>query len=121
SISVGKPRDIVKAVKYTYENGGRFLTVSDEEISSALVELARKRGVFAEPAAAASYAGLKKALNRDELVDGEEVGVFITGSGLKDVSAAKKGVKEPMKISPDLSEVERALGEEGRNAIRNNG
>ncbi|MCF7890804.1 threonine synthase [Candidatus Bipolaricaulota bacterium] len=120
SISVGKPRDIVKAVKYTYENGGRFLTVSDEEISSALVELARKRGIFAEPAAAASYAGLKKALNRGDLGDSEEVGVFITGSGLKDVSAAKKGVKGPTKVSPELSEVESAMEEGTRNAARDN-
>ncbi|MFW6005932.1 MAG: threonine synthase [Candidatus Bipolaricaulota bacterium] len=113
SISVGKPRDIVKAVKYTYENGGCFLTVSDDEITSALIELARERGVFAEPAAAASYAGLKKAMNKDDLGDSEEVGVFITGSGLKDVSAAKRGVKGPMRVSPNLSEVERALDESG--------
>ena len=113
SISVGKPRDIVKAVKYTYENGGRFLTVSDEEITSGLVELARKRGVFAEPAAATAYAGLKKALRRGDLADSDEVGVFITGSGLKDVSAAQKGVKGPMKVSPDLAEVDDALDEHG--------
>jgi threonine synthase len=113
SISVGKPRDIVKAVKYTYENGGRFLTVSDEEITSGLVELARKRGVFAEPAAATAYAGLKKALGSGDLADSDEVGVFITGSGLKDVSAAQKGVKGPMKVSPNLSEVDDALEEHG--------
>ncbi len=115
SISVGKPRDIVKAVKYTYENGGRFLTVSDEEITSGLIELARKRGVFAEPAAAAAYAGLKKALNRGDLADSNEVGVFITGSGLKDVNAARKGVEGPMNVSPELSDVERALDESGLN------
>jgi len=113
SISVGKPRDIVKAVKYTYENGGRFLTVSDEEITTALVELARKRGVFAEPAAATAYAGLKKALDKGLLKESEEVGVFITGSGLKDVNAARKGVEGPMKVSPDLSQVEGVLEEEG--------
>ncbi|MFB6291642.1 MAG: threonine synthase [Candidatus Bipolaricaulia bacterium] len=113
SISVGKPRDIVKAVKYTYDNGGRFLTVSDEEITSALVELARKRGVFAEPAAATAYAGLKKSLVEGNLADSNSVGVFITGSGLKDVSAAKKGVKGPMEIEPTLSEVDRALENHG--------
>ncbi len=111
SISVGKPRDIVKAVKYVWENGGRYLTVSDSEITTGLIELARKRGVFAEPAAATAFSGFKKALGNEELKKDDDVGIFITGSGLKDVNAARKGVEGPMKVEPKLSDVDRALEE----------
>lgn len=111
SIAVGKPRDIVKAVKYVHENGGHYMTVSDDEITGGLTELARKRGIFAEPAAATAYAGFKKALSGGDLKGDDSIGIFITGSGLKDVNAAKKGVKEPEEIAPDLDAVDRVLEE----------
>ncbi len=109
SIAVGKPRDLVKAVKYVHENGGEYMRVSDGEITSGLTELARKRGVFAEPAAAAAYAGFKKALSEGRLKTDDSVGIFITGSGLKDVNAAKKGVDKATEIPPELSAVDQAL------------
>lgn len=114
SIAVGKPRDLVKAVKYVHENGGDYMRVSDGEITSGLTELARKRGVFAEPAAAAAYAGFKKALSEGRLKTDDSVGIFITGSGLKDVDAAKKGVDNATEIPPELSAVDQALESQGQ-------
>jgi len=111
SIAVGKPRDIVKAVKYVHENGGHYMTVSDKEITEGLTELARKRGIFAEPAAATAYAGFKKALAGGELEEDDSIGIFITGSGLKDVNAAKKGVQNATEVAPELEAVERVLEE----------
>ncbi|MBS3739923.1 threonine synthase, partial [Candidatus Bipolaricaulota bacterium] len=111
SISVGKPRDIVKAVKYVFENGGRYITVSDDEITSGLIELAQNRGIFAEPAAATAYAGFKKLLKSGTLKQDDDVGIFITGSGLKDVNAARKSVKGPMEIDPNIQDLERVLEE----------
>lgn len=111
SISVGKPRDIVKAVKYVFENGGRYITVSDEEITSGLIELAQDRGIFAEPAAATAYAGFKKLLKYGTLKQDEDVGIFITGSGLKDVNAAKESVKGPNEVEPNIQDLERVLEE----------
>ena len=64
SICVGKPRDVVKAVTYVARNGGSFVTVTDDEILDAILTLARTTGVFAEPAGAASYAGLLQARPR---------------------------------------------------------
>jgi threonine synthase len=59
SIAVGKPRDIVKAVKYIHAAKGSFISVSDQQILEAIAELARRAGIFAEPAAAAAYAGFR--------------------------------------------------------------
>jgi threonine synthase len=106
SICVGKPRDIVKAVTYVARNGGRFVRVSDEEILQAMVALATKTGVFAEPAGAAPFAGLVKLVKAGALA-GKRVAVIVTGSGLKDILSARKAVGEPIGIEPTLAAVKR--------------
>lgn len=113
SISVGKPRDIVKAVKYVYQNGGDYMRVSDREISDAQVELARRRGIFSEPAAATAYAGFKRALQAGHLGENERIGIFITGNGLKDVDSVKRSVPDPEVVSPKLSQVEEIVETKG--------
>ena len=108
SICVGKPRDVVKAVTYVARNGGRFITVSDEEILGAISTLARRTGVFAEPAGAAAFAGLTR-LAAGRALAGKSAAVFVTGSGLKDVAAARRVAGAPIEIDPTLSDVERHL------------
>ncbi len=108
SICVGKPRDVVKAVTYVARNGGSFVTVSDDEILAAIVDLARATGVFAEPAGAASYAGLLK-LSGAGTLEGKTAAVVISGNGLKDASAARTRIGQPIRIEPKLAEVERHL------------
>ncbi|NIS68985.1 MAG: threonine synthase, partial [Proteobacteria bacterium] len=62
SIAAGLPRDRFKAIRAVAETGGVFVTVTDEEILRAIPAMARGCGVFAEPAGAASFAGLVKAV-----------------------------------------------------------
>ncbi len=111
SIAVGKPRDIVKAVKYVSAAKGSFISVSDQEILRAIGELARRTGIFAEPAAAAAYAGFRALAEQGRLSKSDRVVIMITGSGLKDIAAAREAaeVKEPYTIGASLDEVERAL------------
>jgi len=110
SISVGRPRDVVKAVKYVRRCKGSFISVSDREILSAIAELARKTGVFAEPAAAAAWAGFVKLASLGRLRD-ERIVILITGNGLKDIAAARKATGKPhlIIIKPDLHEAEKAI------------
>ena len=88
SIAVGKPRDVIKACQWAEKHNGFFLTVSDEEIGKSIVELARASGVFAEPAGAAAYAGLKRLKDEGFLNAKARVALMITGNGLKDARAA---------------------------------
>jgi len=93
SIAVDVPRGGYYALRSLKEFGGRCITVSDDEILAAQHELASNAGLFAEPASSAAYAGFLKAsrsLPRDS-----KVVLLITGSGLKDIEAAMKGVKLP--------------------------
>ncbi len=106
SISAGLPRDRVKALAAVRETGGAYVKVTDEEILAAIPVLGQKLGVFAEPAGAASYSGLVRAVS-DGLVDPEErVVIVVTGNGLKDVASARKSVGEPYVVDANLGSVE---------------
>jgi threonine synthase len=115
SISAGLPRDRIKALAAVKETGGAFLTVSDDEILAAIPALARGCGVFAEPAGAAAYAGLVKAVNQDLVSPDERIVVINTGSGLKDVASAMKAVErvgtQPHRVAPDLNDLKRVMAE----------
>jgi threonine synthase len=105
SISAGLPRDRNKALAAARETGGAFLSVTDEEILAAIPVIARNTGVFSEPAAAASYAGLIKAVELGLIGADERIVLLLTGSGLKDIASAMKTVPEPPVVAPDLDAV----------------
>ena len=108
SISAGLPRDRIKALDAVNNTKGAFITVTDEEIIRAIPDLAKKTGVFAEPAGAATWAGIKKAAQNRMLKSYETVVVINTGSGLKDINSAMKAVKltdmQYFKIKPSMNE-----------------
>jgi len=108
SISVDLPRDGVRAVRAARQTGGDYLTVSDQEILAAIAELG-KAGIFAEPAGAAAYAGLIKAVQTSKVTQDDLVIVINTGSGLKDVKAAMQSVREAPVIEPSINAVRRLL------------
>ena len=108
SISVDLPRDGVRAIRAARDTGGTYITVSDEEILSAIAELG-KVGVFAEPAGATSYAGLVKAAASGVVGNDDPILVINTGSGLKDVKAAMQAVSAAPIIEPTLEAVKQLL------------
>lgn len=106
SISVGVPRDQIKALRAVREADGQFITVSDSEILTAMSVLARRVGVFAEPAGATALAGARKLCETGGLGQDDEVAVFITGNGLKDVEGAMKAVNQlPIFVENSLADV----------------
>ena len=113
SISAGLPRDRLKAMAAVKETDGAYLTVSDDEILAAIPALARGSGVFAEPAGAAAYAGLVKAVEKGMVSADERIVVLNTGSGLKDVAGAMKGVEmvgtQPYRVDANLDDLRRLM------------
>jgi threonine synthase len=91
------------------ETGGAFIKVTDDEILAAIPALARGCGVFAEPAAAAAYAGLVKAVAEGQVSRSDRVAVLVTGNGLKDIGAAMKATGPAITVEPNLSAVQDAL------------
>ena len=111
SIAVDLPRDGVRAVRAARDTGGAYLTVSDDDILSAIAALGRDAAIFAEPAGATAYAGLVKAVQQGLVQSDETIVVVNTGSGLKDVRAATRAAPAPLVIEPTLEAVKLALGE----------
>lgn len=90
SISVDIPRCGFYAYKLLKEFGGKAVEVTDTEILNAQKELASSAGLFAEPAASASYAGFLK--EKESLPSDAVIVLLVTGSGLKDIQSAGKMV-----------------------------
>lgn len=112
AIRIGNPASWKKAEEARDESGGVIESVTDSEILSAWRELACLEGVFAEPASAASLAGLKKSLSAGDIpegFDGEAV-LVLTGHGLKDPGRAVESVDPPGVVEADIEEVARAAG-----------
>ena len=101
SICVAAPRAGLLAVREIRSSGGGAVLVSDEAILEAIGELARFGGVFAEPAGAASLAGLTAARQEGIVRGDEKVVLMVTGHGLKDVTSATRCVTVPEPIAPN--------------------
>jgi threonine synthase len=110
SIRVAVPACGTWALRALRETKGRGVRVSDEAILAAIAELGRLAGVFAEPAAAASLAGLHGALGSGALSRDARIVLLVSGSGLKDVDAGLRAVAVPEPIPPTLDAVRRAIG-----------
>lgn len=108
SISVDLPRDGVRAVRAMTETDGECVVVKDTEIIKAIAELGRA-GIFAEPAGAAAYAGLLKALDHGMINPEDPALVLNSGSGLKDTRAAMMAVREAPVIEPTLPALKQYL------------
>ena len=93
SIAVGYPRDGIKALRAVRNTNGGMIVVSDNEILDAQKILASKSGIFAEPAAAASMAGLLRLTENGTIKKDETVVILLTGHGLKDIDAVLRNIK----------------------------
>jgi threonine synthase len=112
SIVAGLPRDRIKALRAARQTDGAYVSVSDTQILDAIPALAQGCGVFAEPAAAAAYAGLVEALDQGLVQRDERVVILSTGSGLKDVASVMRAVdKEPPIVEPALTHVREILSD----------
>jgi threonine synthase len=108
SISVDLPRDGVRAVRAARQTSGAYVTVSDEDILSAISALGRI-GIFAEPAGSTAYAGLLKAIKDGLIGSDDPVVVLNTGSGLKDVRAAMQAASPAPVIEPTINAIKKVL------------
>ena len=91
SISVEVPSGGYFALDRLQRHRGRAVTVTDAEILAAQRDLAAHSGLFAEPAAAAAWAGFGAL--QEELPRDASVVVLITGNGLKDIDSARTGLE----------------------------
>ncbi len=109
AIRIGNPASWDKAVAAAKESEGAILAVTDREILSAYRKIAHE-GLFAEPASAASVAGLLQISERGDLPKGATVVCVLTGHGLKDPEWAITGAAHPPSVPADAHAVATELG-----------
>jgi len=109
SISVDIPRNFYLAKNYLKKWKGESVSVTDEEIIAASSKLASNTGVFAEPAAAAAFAGFLAYWEKGMLEAESSVLVLLTGSGLKDLNAVAPLLQIPKAISPTIENLKSLL------------
>jgi threonine synthase len=111
AIRIGAPVSWKKAMDAIYASKGLMETVSDDEILEAQKLLARREGLFIEPASATSIAGLQK-LNDRGLFDKTEVIVCVaTGHGLKDPDIVLQTYEKPVEVEIEGSFFENVMAE----------
>ena len=110
AIRIGNPASWDGAIAARDESGGIIDAVTDIEILHAYRVLAAEEGVFAEPASAASVAGLIKAHDQGLLNPGERIVCTLTGHGLKDPERAISAVELGAAVEPASEAVAEALG-----------
>jgi threonine synthase len=109
SIAVGNPRNFAKGMRAINESCGAFIAVSDAEILESITLLARKAGVFGEPAGVAGAAGVRRAVAQGIIGHRESVTLVMTGNGLKDVVSAMRAAGKAIKVKPEINEVREAV------------
>ncbi len=105
AIRIGNPARWEEAMDAMTSSGGAVRAVSDAQILDAWKLLARREGVFCEPASAASVAGLLE----HGAAGAERVVCVLTGHGLKDPRTALDHAGAVVPCEPDLAAVERAV------------
>jgi threonine synthase len=87
------------AVPAVVESGGVAIAVSDEETLEAEKLIASTEGLFVEPSSATAVAALKALVERGTIDPKSNVCCLATGTGFKDMGAAKSIVSLPNVIS----------------------
>ena len=112
AIRIGNPASWKLADAAAAESGGRFASLTDDQILSAQRELAWRDGVFVEPASAAGVAGLLQDLDQGESYAGKTVVITVTGHGLKDIDTALSTFTDLVNtvVEPDVDAAAEAAG-----------
>ncbi|MBR1618460.1 threonine synthase [bacterium] len=104
AIRIGNPASWEKAEAARDESNGMINFVTDDEIVKAYKLIASTEGVLAEPASAASVAGLIKVKN--QVKEGSKIVCILTGNGLKDPdNAIKYSNADVKKTTSDITDI----------------
>ena len=108
AIRIGNPASWKFAEQARDESNGMINYVTDDEIVEAYKLLASSEGILAEPASAASVAGLIKV--KSQVKKGSKIVCILTGNGLKDPdNAIKYSNADVKKTSADLTDILKAM------------
>lgn len=106
SLAIGNPADGFYAARVMRESGGWGEDVTDEELTDAILLLARTEGIFAETAGGVTVGVAKKLIEQGRIPRDESIVLCITGNGVKTQEVVAGKVGAPTIINAKLSEFE---------------
>src|SRR5213596_188814 len=116
AIRIGNPASWKQACAAVAESHGTIDIVSDEEILAAQSWLAKREGIFVEPASAAAVAGLFKCCDSNEaarsfrrIPEASRIVCTVTGHGLKDPDPIIRQIGELNPVAPTVNDVRRVI------------
>ena len=111
AIRIGNPASWKQAVSARDDSDGLIDIVTDQDILAAYQLLARE-GIFAEPASAASVAGILKLNGQGYFKNhkGKTLVCTLTGHGLKDPDIAIANVVQPLPVEPEIKKILKEIG-----------
>lgn len=109
AIRIGDPVNAEKALLAIRNSGGVAESVTDDEITESQLLLARLEGIGAEPASAASVAGLRKLVDMDVIERDEKIVCITTGHLLKDPERAIAICEVPKEIDANIDALKQVL------------
>jgi len=101
----GYAQDGTYTLKWVRSSGGIVLEVDDVAIMKAVKDLGYLSGVYAEPTAAASIAGLRTAVDQGWVSRGARVVCLITGTGFKETAVFGNARYECEILDPEVSSI----------------
>src|SRR6266403_3715261 len=117
AIRIGNPASWKQACAAIAESHGTIDIVSDEEILAAQSWLAKREGIFVEPASAAAIAGLFKCCDSNEaansfqnIPEASRIVCTVTGHGLKDPDPVIRQIGQLKSVAPTADDVRRVIG-----------
>src|SRR5437667_2563226 len=117
AIRIGNPASWKQARAAIAESRGAIDVVSDQQILEAQAWLAKREGIFVEPASVVAIAGLFKCWDSNEaaysfqkIPEASRIVCTVTGHGLKDPDAIIQQMKELQPVEPTVKDVRRAIG-----------
>jgi len=110
AIRIGRPATWEPAIAAVRDSGGAFRAVTDAEILEAYREIARREGVFSEPASAAGVAALRAAIREGSIDRDARCVCVLTGHGLKDPDQALASGVQARELPADVEAIAGAMG-----------
>lgn len=100
SLAIGNPADGIYVLDIARRTGGSVEEVTDDEIRTGIVDLARTEGIFTETAGGTTVAVTRKLVETGQLDPNLETVVINTGHGLKTLDAISGQVSAAATIAP---------------------
>ncbi len=102
SLAIGDPADGYYAIQAIQATGGTGSAPNDERILDGVRLLAKKEGIYTEPAGGTVVAALKQIVEDGGIDRDEQVVLYITGNGLKTQESIALSLPKPFNIDPSI-------------------